>query len=307
MKDAMKHSEDGTLDVDVFALARTLMASWKNILKITILVSVLGSVLAYSLPPSYTATSLLAPADEASGGLSSVMQQYSGLASLAGLSLPMANGAERKIFAKEMMTSRKFIMDFVERRELLPELLASKSWNVENGTLIYDKDIYDVERKRWLETRNRTAGDPPSKTEAYERFRELLTVREDVTSGFIRVSFEHHSPIIAAKWIEWLVADVNETLRAQDIAEAKRSIKYLEVQISSTPLAELKGVFFELIQKQTESMMLASIRDEYVFRVLDPPVVEEIPSAPNKGLIILLSAILGFFCGCLATLLARHQ
>jgi hypothetical protein len=63
------------------------------------------------------------------------MQQYGGLASLAGVSLPGGEEGSRAQLGMQLMKSRAFIGDFVERRDILPELMAVESWDAGLATL----------------------------------------------------------------------------------------------------------------------------------------------------------------------------
>jgi LPS O-antigen subunit length determinant protein (WzzB/FepE family) len=101
------------------------------------------------------------------------------------------------------------------------------------------------------------------------------------------------------------VNDINRAVRDQDIAEATRSIEYLKAQVANTALAELQSVFFELIQGQTEKVMLAQARPEYVFKTIDHPVVPEEKSKPQRALICMLGVVLGGIIGTFLVL-ARH-
>ena len=71
------------------------------------------------------------------------------------------------------------------------------------------------------------------------------------------------------------------------MAEAEKSIEYLKQQIANTSLADLQVMFFELIQSQTETVMLAEVRPEYVFKTIDPAVVPELKSKPRRAIIYL--------------------
>ena len=64
-------------------------------------------------------------------------------------------------------------------------------------------------------------------------------------------------------------------------------------------------MFFELIQSQTETIMLAKVREEYLFKVIDPAIVPEQKYGPKRALICVLGTLLG---GMLAVLLVliRH-
>ena len=110
---------------------------------------------------------------------------------------------------------------------------------------------------------------------------------------------EHQSPELASKWLAWLIADVDAHIRLEDVTEARQAIEYLQNQIESTSLTDLRAVFFELIQAQLEKMMLAELRSGYVFKVIDPTVTPEIKSKPNRALICIGGTFLGFLFGCL--------
>ena len=119
------------------------------------------------------------------------------------------------------------------------------------------------------------------------------------------VSIDHQSPIIAARWVNWLVEDVNAAVKAQEVAEAEKSIEYLKQQVANTSLADLQAMFFELIQSQTETVMLAEVRPEYVFKTIDPAVVPEEKSKPRRALICVLGTLLGGALGVVIVLI-RH-
>ena len=62
------------------------------------------------------------------------------------------------------------------------------------------------------------------------------------------MSVDHQTPVVAAKWVNWLVEDVNAAVKAQDVSEAEKSIQYLKQQVANTSLADFQVMFFELIQ-----------------------------------------------------------
>ena len=89
------------------------------------------------------------------------------------------------------------------------------------------------------------------------------------------------------------------------MAEAEKSIEYLREQVTNTSLADLQAVFFDLIQSQTETVMLAEVRQEYVFKTIDPAVAPEEKSKPNRLLICIFGSLLGVIIG-VVVLLIRH-
>lgn len=292
-------------EIDLKELFLLLWSGKWLISSITGVAAVASIVVSLMLPNIYTANTLLAPADQSGGGMGALMKQYGGLASLAGVSLPGGEEASRSQLGMALMTSRGFIGDFIERRELLPELMAVDSWDQASGELTFDPKSYDVETGTWLRQVDAPFQPKPSLLEAYDTFLDVLKVAEDKKTGYVTVSIDHKSPVLAARWLNWLVEDVNSAVKAQDVSEAERSIAYLREQVTNTSLADLQAVFFDLIQSQTETVMLAEVRPEYVFKTIDPAVAPEERSKPNRALICVLGTLLGGFIGTVIVLI-RH-
>ena len=261
--------------------------------------------IALMLPNIYTASALLAPAEQSGGGMSALMQQYGGLASLAGVSLPSGDDGSRAQLGVHLMKSRAFLGEFVERRNILPELMAVKSWNAESDEVIFDPDDYIADTGKWIRDVDHPKRPKPSKLEAHEEFTRILRVSEDKKTGYVTVALDHASPNVAAQLVTWLVEDVNTAVKGQDVEEAKKSIEYLREQVNNTSLADLQAVFFDLIQSQTETVMLAEVRQEYVFKTIDPAVAPEEASGPSRAVICVIGTILGSVLGAFIVLI-RH-
>ena len=293
---------------DEIDLKELFMVLWSGkwlISAITGVAAAASVVIALMLPNIYTANALLAPAEQSGGGMSALMQQYGGLASLAGVSLPGGEEASRAQLGMALMTSRGFIGDFVQRRAILPELMAVESWDLRADKVSYDPELYDQTTGEWVREVEAPFEPEPSLLEAHEAFKKILSVSQDKQTGYVTVSIDHKSPTLAAQWVNWLIEDVNSAVKAQDVAEAEKSIEYLREQVTNTSLADLQAVFFDLIQSQTETVMLAEVRQEYVFKTIDPAVAPEEKSKPSRALICVLGTLLGGMLGVVIVLI-RH-
>jgi uncharacterized protein involved in exopolysaccharide biosynthesis len=294
---------------DEIDLKELFMVLWSGkwlISAITGAAAVVSVASALMLPNIYTANALLAPAEQSGGGMSALMQQYGGLASLAGVSLPGGEGGSRAQLGMKLMKSRAFIGNFVERRDILPELMAVKAWDAGSGQIVFDSETYDGASKTWVREVEPPRQPAPSSQEAHKAFSAILGVSQDKQTGYVTVSVEHQSPVVAAQWVNWLVEDVNAAVKAQDVAEAEKSIEYLRDQVTNTSLADLQAVFFDLIQSQTETVMLAEVRQEYVFKTIDPAVAPEEKSKPSRALICVLGTLLGGMLGVVIVLIRYY-
>ena len=132
-------------DIDLLQLIGVLWQGKYLIIITTFIAAVISVFIALRQPNIYRAEALLVT-DEAgsAGGLAGLASQYGGLASLAGISLPAGEASEKAIGMAKLQ-SRQFLSGFAERHNILPDLMAAKSYNGGTGELIYDPEIYDLE------------------------------------------------------------------------------------------------------------------------------------------------------------------
>jgi LPS O-antigen subunit length determinant protein (WzzB/FepE family) len=55
----------------------------------------------------------------------------------------------------------------------------------------------------------------------------------------------------------------------------------------------MEQVIYSLLESQVQKIMLANVRDDYVFSVIDPATEPKKPFKPRKQLIISLGLIIG--------------
>lgn len=274
------------------------------IIVITLVFAVGSVIYALSLPNIYQSQATLAPTEEASGsGLSGMSGQLGGLASLAGINMGKS-GTDKTTMAIEVLKSRAFLTTFVNDHDILPDLMAVESWSPHAG-LAYDTGVYNPETGEWLRKVEPPKQPKPTSWEYVEKLRELMSINRDQETGLVTISMNHQSPEIAKQWVEWLVNDVNDYMRERDIEEARRSLEYLNNELQDTALSNMQQVFYQLIEKQTQTIMLANVRPEYIFQVLDPAVVPEQKKKPSRALICIIGTFLGCFFG-LSFVLVRH-
>ena len=273
---------------------------WKFALSSIVGATVFGAVLlALALPDVYRAEAQISRVTQGAGDdLGGLARQFGGLAGLGGVSLRGLGGGGPDVgVALAKITSRGFVHRFIERHQILPELMAIKSWDPVSGELRYDDEVFDAATRTWTREAEPPETPWPSNEEAYEEFLDILQIDEDLSSGVLTVSLDHVSPILAASWVNSLIADLNEEMREIDVERAERSIAYLNEQIADTSIAELRAVFFELVQGQMETVMLARANPDYVFQVVDPAVPLDEPEGPFRALIVFAGLVFGFLLG----------
>ncbi|MEC9040523.1 MAG: Wzz/FepE/Etk N-terminal domain-containing protein [Pseudomonadota bacterium] len=282
-------------EIDLRELFATLWAGKWFVLACTLVFAAGGVAYALYKPNIYQANVLLAPANEEAGvrGLSG---QLGGLASLAGISLGSGGSNQTKI-ALEVLQSRAFLTSFIRRHNLEIPLMGIKAWDVKSKDWIYNTEVYDPETGEWLKNEDGESY-KPTDWDLVKVFKTAhLSVSENKDSGMVTISVKNQSPPAAARWAEWLVADINEHMRRKEVAEAEARIAYLEAKLSETRIAGMQQVFYQLIESETRTVMLANAQQEYVFETVDPAVVPQEKSSPRRALIVILATMLGGMLG----------
>ena len=293
VKAAYQNSENDD-EIDLAELWFAIWAGKKLIVTIIFIFAVSSIIYAINQSNIYKASTLLAPAGEqgGAGGLAKMAGQFGGLASLAGINLG-GGGTDKTGLALEVLKSRLFIENFITKYQLLVPLMAAKNWDINTNTLVLDEELYDAQSKTWLRKVKAPKTPEPSPWESFKVFTELLSVSADKETGMITLSIEHYSPEVAKQWLLWLVAEINNTMREQDKSEAQRSIDFLSEKLQETQLADMQTVFYQLIEEQTKTIMLAEVSQEYVLKTIDPANAPDDKAKPKRALIVVLGTMLG--------------
>lgn len=258
------------------------------LLAITLAGAMLAGVVVLLMTPVYRVEALLAPVEATSpGSLSAATGRFSGLAVLAGIDLGTGSGDKEEAVA--LLRSRVLAIAFIEGNDLLPVLF---------------EDQWDAEAASW---RSADPDDAPTLWEGYRRFDEdIRTVSIDPRTGLVTLAIEWKDPTVAAVWAKELVERVNTETRARATAEAERSLAYLNKQLQITEVVELRQAIYSLVENQTKQMMLANVREDYAFKIIDPPTAPDSddPVRPRPVLTLLLGSTLGLMLGVLVALLA---
>lgn len=243
----------------------------------------------YSLlaKPYYRSTVLLSVVEheEQSSGLSGLAGQLGGVASIAGLGV--ANGGSSTEYLA-VLGSRQFAERFIVENELFPVLFS---------------DEWDEEGERWIDS---TPGAAPTIQDAWELFNEeIRSIRVDEETNLVSLSIEWHDRELASAWANQLVDRINKSLRERAISDAKKSLVFLTRELEKTSVVGLQQGLFSLIESKKRDEMLANVRDQFAFKIIDPAFVSDADSEvrPKKLFLVVFGGVFGVFIGVFIALL----
>jgi uncharacterized protein involved in exopolysaccharide biosynthesis len=235
----------------------------------TIVCAGIALAIAFAITPIFRAEAVITTVRNGnlSGQSGGPLGGLANIASLAGVNLDAGSAADRE--AKAILESRSLIQEFIGKNDLIKVLIPESS-------------------------------KPPTMWLAVKSFKEgVLAIREDKRTGLLTIDVDWKDPAVAAKWANGFVALANERLRTRAIDEATRNIAFLNAQIPQTSVVEVQRAIYNLIESETKTLMLANVKTEFAFTVIDPAVPPERKSSPKRSLYGVFGLFLGFSIGVL--------
>jgi len=273
-------------NVPIFELWHDLWSRRWLILVVVCVLEITAIVVAVFAEPVYRSVIVIMKADiqEQKGILGSLA---SGLGDFANF-LPrgLGAGSDETFEAAAILLSRSFTQSFIIDENLLPILFSGK---------------WDSERGEW-----RDSEDVPSMNRAFSLFDgEIRTLDEDEWFGTLTLTIDWHDRELAARWANLMVQRLNERIRSTAVNEAESSLQYLNEELQKASIVNLREAIYVLVHDQINKIMLANVRKEYAFKVIDPAVVADEGDFvwPNRLLLTSLGLIVGLSIGIFIALL----
>jgi uncharacterized protein involved in exopolysaccharide biosynthesis len=223
----------------------------------------------------YSAEILIEPnsdtGNEKGGALGALGSTLGALAGLGSASDP------KKVESVAILQSEALTERYIRENNLLPILYSSK---------------WDAAHSRW------TVSDPnsiPTLWKANEFFRKnVRSIITDAKTGLVTLKVTWKDPAVAANWANGLVAMANDYERDRAIAESERNIAYLTSQAGKTEVIGIQQVIYSLLETEYNTAMLARGNPEFAFKIIDPAVVPEKASFPDRTLWVLTALFTSF-------------
>ncbi len=280
-------SNDQDAEASIVRAVIALLGHWKLVLASVVLCWLAGAALFFAMDRQYEAVALLtAPADTADSGGAGLAGRLGGMAALAGIDLQSAD--VNMDVAIATFSSRSFLMKFIEEQNL---------WSY-----LYP-DAWDEVRNEW--------GVPPAErptlADAYAVLSDSLRVTRDRQTGLVTVTLRSTDRNRAAEWLQLLISKLNLTMRQQAEQEARKSLHFLNEEAQKTAPIEIQQSIYRMVEMQINKAMLSNVREDYAFRIIDPPVVpdEDKYVSPSKVMIAFLATLLGLLLGIAAALVLQ--
>lgn len=302
-------------EIDLAELWSGLTKRKGMIVLVTLVFALLAIYISLSMTPKYQSTVKMLPVSS-EGGASLLMDKYGGFASLAGVTLD--SGGELFLLeqAVEVLNSRQFLAEFI-RENNLKQVLFYKNWDQQSQQWIKQESVAGKIKEvlggnansiQSYDGQEPLLENEPSIYEVVEFFKkEVLSISSDKNSLTYNLSIKWVNPVQARDWANQLVKRVDERLRNDNLQQAQATIDYMNEKLATIELQDIRNIALKTIEENLKKITFAQVQKEYVFKVIDPAIVEEKPVSPKRGLMVAVGVVLGLMLGVFLALVLNWR
>lgn len=118
--------------------------------------------------------------------------------------------------------------------------------------------------------------------------------------NLITLAFQYGDPNKTAEIVGYMLSELNDHMSGEAKRVADMNKHYLEAQLDKTADPFIKAKLYALIAQQIETSVMAEVKENFSFKVLDPPRVPDKKIKPKRISMILIAFLLSLIAGVFA-------
>lgn len=252
----------------------------------------------------YTVMFRIAPTSLDNSGL---LNRIGGLAAVAGLSLPTDKTASPFDLYLEAINSSDTAATLARDPIIMREVF-SDQWDAEehrwhpptSGLYSISRNVKSAIGLPFL------LWHPPGGPELADYIERKLILIRDGKKSIVTLELVHKNPVFAAQFLLKLHQTIDASLRARAIARSTEYIDYLNRRLAVTVISENRQALAAALGTEERNLMLASAHRSYAADPFGGPAVSLQPTDPKIGVVLGLSAVVGFSVGSVVAILRRR-
>jgi len=302
MTEEQKNSEQGHEEYEITLLDywRVLRKRRKLIIQVVI-ASVLATVVISLLMTNiYQAKAVITPITSKDGrtGDATLSAMAFQLFELPGIRLPGGSSAAEIV---NLLKSNILREKVIERYQLLP-VLFYKKWDAEKkdwkqGPWVYIKRMVNAITSATQRGISEKDPDVPDVWDGLRKLDDIVEINHNKKEDTITITIDYRDPEMAAKMVEYFLTALTDHMSSETRRVATINKQYLEDQLGKTADPLIRQKIYNLIAQQLETSMMAEVKENFAFKVIDPPKVPDKKIKPKRILMTLLSFVSSLFMG----------
>ena len=292
-------------EIDLRELFLTLWRGKYVIFLISVFAIAFSSVYLRNSERKYSVQVVFKPVVEASSRPN--LSGLSGLASLAGISMPTSNSSDFTTYQKLIFSEE--VAEKVFANQKLVIKIFQGEWSSDTGSFVAPVSgrLGDMKQlvKSVLTGAEKGKYIPPNPKRLSMLMAKIFNISEQKSTGFISISAKTSNPDMIVELISKATQETDDLLKERFFASAENTLEFYYQKLLTSRSPEHREALAKLISAEDQKLMLASKSSNFVAEPLTMPSVSLYPTSPKSSLVLALGLVLGIILGA-AIVLVRN-
>ncbi len=268
----MEHKEEFSDEINLLDYLKVIQKHKKLIIIIIAIAVAVSVVTALLTAPVYEAKAVIAPASQ-----QKEISPMAGLASRFGIAAPVSASVTEIVNLLNSNILREMI---IKRHKLLDVFFEKGSLNKKSEN-----------EKVWAGLRF---------------FHGAMKVNFKQKDNIIELSMQFKDPQMAADILNYTLTELNNHMSSESKRVADTNKKYLESLLNDTADPFIKNKIYNIIAQQIEQSMMAEVKENFAFKIIDPPKVPDKRIKPQRRRMVMTAFVTSLFAGIFAAFLKEY-
>ena len=261
---------------------------------------VLTSALSLFMTNIYQAKAVIIPVtvrESGSMGNASLAALASQIGGLPGISSPSAATSSEIV---GLLNSNVLREKMIKQYNLMP-VMFYKKWDVRQNDwkkgsafskwnpLVYLPSLTKTNSGALSKNARKKNPDAPDTWDALRMLDDMVKVNRNLKDNTITIFVDFYDPEMAARIAEYYLLTLTDYMSSEAKRVAATNRKYLEEQLGNTTDPIIKQKTYNMIAEQIETGMMAEVKENFAFKVIDPPLAPDRKIKPIRSKMVLLS------------------
>ncbi len=250
-----------------------ILARHKSLIIITVVISVAATgIISFLSPKTYQAKAVIMPV-----AYSQEQTSMSAIASQFGIASTQTSNVSEIV---SLLQSNILMERVIRKNNLVPVFFSEEANGKKENEQIWDGIRY-------------------LKNSVYK-------VRDNKRDGIIELSVEFRDPQMSARILTSILIELTDYMSSEAKRVADTNKKYLESLIDKNSDPLIKQKIYALIARQIEISMMAEVKENIAFKILDPPKTPDREIKPNIRMNFMFSFIISMGAGIFAAFVMEY-
>lgn len=293
--------------IDPIEYWRVLRKRRKMIGWIVATTAVLMIILSLFMTNIYQAKAIIIPVTiRESGGMgnASLAALASQIGGLPGISTPSTATSSEIV---GLLNSNVLRERMIRQHNLLP-IMFPDQWDVRQKnwkkSVFAGLNPFKTNSKTLSKNARKKNPDEPDIWDALRMLDNMVKVNRNLKDNTITIYVDFSDPDMAARIAECYLLTLTDYMSSETKRVAATNRKYLEEQLGSTADPIIKQKTYNMIAEQIETGMMAEVKENFAFKVIDPPLAPDRKIKPKRSKMVLISIFISLILSiCIAFIL----